>query len=83
LITPDPAATVTRMRVPRNSMISRIHSGRVPRLPHGVCRSTSPDGRAIEMMKTGTLPGFAAAFGVSGGGWPRQALLAAFSAGLR
>ena len=33
LITPDPAATVTSTNVPKNSMISRIHSGR--------CRSVS------------------------------------------
>jgi hypothetical protein len=45
-------------------MISRIHSGRGPR----ACRTGFADPhlqpeRAIEMMKTGTLPGFAAAFG--------------------
>jgi hypothetical protein len=35
------------------------------------------------MMKTGTLPGFAAAFGGQRWAWQRQALLAAFCAGLR
>jgi len=35
------------------------------------------------MMKTGTLPAFAVAFGGRGRAWQRQALLAAITAGRR
>jgi len=63
LITQDPAATVTSTKVPRNSMISRIHSGHARSTPdpsafsrcHGSgCRvSSQEDARMVDLGADG------------------------------